>query len=223
MTRGNGTYTPPRSPRLLLLTALLLAVTGIVALTLPSGSVPSPLAASPTRPPAAAVRPSSPLSPQPNSPSARRHYSGESSPAPTQSPEPTGTAALPPHGEGPAGDHTVQQVLETAWPADLSPVDEQQLRTLGTSLLRADATGVGRADWPEVFQGEHQAVAPAFAAARFRVQAVIARRDGPAGRAVVHLVWAGTDRGGTFTDGRITDLQFIRSVTKGGPRWSPKP
>ncbi|MEU8645021.1 hypothetical protein OHB33_00605 [Streptomyces sp. NBC_01558] len=135
---------------------------------------------------------------------------------------PASTAALPPHGEGPAGDRAVQQALETAWPADLSPIDEQQLRTLGTSLLRADATGVGPADWPEVFQGHHQAVAPAFAAARFRVQAVIARRDGAAGRAVVHLVWAGTDRGGTYTDGRITDLQFIRSVTKGGSRWSPK-
>ncbi|WP_406359433.1 hypothetical protein OID55_00780 [Streptomyces sp. NBC_00715] len=113
-------------------------------------------------------------------------------------------------------------MLETAWPADLSPIDEQQLRPLGTSLLRADATGVGRADWPEVFQGQHQAVAPAFAAARFRIQAVIARWDGAAGRAVVHLVWAGVDRGGTFTDGRITELQFIRSVTKGGARWSPK-
>ncbi|MFJ8804036.1 hypothetical protein [Streptomyces sp. NPDC102487] len=221
------TSSPPRSPRLLLLSALLLAVTGVVVLSLPSAGVSNSPAAPPTRPPAAAAPPSSPPppspSPQPSSPSASRHISGASSSTPTQPPEPARPTALPPHGEGPAGDHTVQQALETAWPADLCPVDEQRLRALGTSLLRADATGVGRADWPEVFQGRHQAVAPAFAAARFRVQAVIARRDGPAGRAVVHLVWAGTDRGGTFTDGRITDLQFVRSVTKGGARWSPKP
>ncbi|MFD6297613.1 hypothetical protein ACFWFU_22645 [Streptomyces sp. NPDC060235] len=223
MTRGNGIYPPPRSPRLLLLTALLVAVTGIIALTLPSDSVPSPLAALPTRPPAAAAPPSSPLSPRPNSASASRHISGASSPAPTQLPEPTGTTALPPHGGGPAGDRAVQHALETAWPADLSPVDEQRLRVLGASLLRADATGVGRSRWPRLFDSAEQAIAPAFATARFRVQAVIARRDGPAGRAVVHLVWAGADRGGSFTDGRITDLQFVRSVTKGGARWSPKP
>ncbi|MET7390501.1 hypothetical protein ACFYPT_38650 [Streptomyces sp. NPDC005529] len=216
------TSTPPRSPRTLLLTALLLAVTGIVALSLPSGSGPTPLAASPTRPPVAAAPPSSTLSPQPNSASANRHASGANAPAPTQPREPASPTALPLHGEGPAGDQAVQKALETAWPADLSPVDEQRLRALGTSLLRADATGVGRADWPEVFRGQHQAVAPAFAAARFRVQAVIARRDGTAGRAVVHLVWAGSDRGGTFTDGRITNLHFIRSVTKGGARWNPK-
>ncbi|MFJ7306001.1 hypothetical protein [Streptomyces sp. NPDC099088] len=135
---------------------------------------------------------------------------------------PASTAALPPHGEGPAGDRAVQQALETAWPADISPVDEQRLRVLGTSLLRADATGVGRARWPRLFDSAEQEIAPAFATARFRVQAVIARRDGPAGRAVVHLVWAGLDRGGTFTDGRITDLQFIRSVTKGVARWNPE-
>ncbi|MER6442803.1 hypothetical protein ABT275_41860 [Streptomyces sp. NPDC001185] len=96
------------------------------------------------------------------------------------------------------------------------------LRMRGTSLLRADATGVGRAAWPKVFGDRSKALAPAFAAARFRVQAVIARRDGP-DRAVVHLVWAGADRAGTFTDGRITDLYFLRTtVTKGVSAWSPQ-
>ncbi|MEU1533939.1 hypothetical protein [Streptomyces fagopyri] len=132
--------------------------------------------------------------------------------------------ALPPHGEGPAGDRVIQQTLETTWPADLSPTDEQELRVLGTALLRADATGVGRADWPDVFD-PHQAVAPAFATVRFRVQAVIARRHGTGARAaVVHLVWAATDRGGTYTDGRISDRYFTRSTSKKGvPTWKPQP
>ncbi|MFF1517052.1 hypothetical protein [Streptomyces sp. NPDC058305] len=149
--------------------------------------------------------------------------SSASSPAATQPREPASTAALPPHGEGTAGDQAIQHALETAWPADLSPVDEQRLRVLGTSLLRADATGVGRARWPRLFASAEQAIAPAFATARFRVQAVIARRDGAAGRAVVHLVWAGLDRGGTYTDGRITDWYFTRATREGGPTWIPRP
>ncbi|WP_234441854.1 hypothetical protein [Streptomyces sp. WM6386] len=48
-------------------------------------------------------------------------------------------------------------------------------------------------------------MAPAFASARFRIQAAIARQDGRLDKAVVHLVWAGMDRGGPFTDLRITD------------------
>ncbi|WP_259446384.1 hypothetical protein [Streptomyces geysiriensis] len=41
---------------------------------------------------------------------------------------------------------------------------------------------------------------------------------------MVHLVWAGTDRGGTHTDGRISDLHFIRTDPKEGePAWLPQP
>ncbi|MDT0468470.1 hypothetical protein [Streptomyces gibsoniae] len=81
-----------------------------------------------------------------------------------------------------------------------------------------------RARWPGVFTTSGQALAPAFATGGFRIQAAIARRDGADDRAVVHLVWAGTDRGGTFTDGRITDWHFTRTTTtKGASRWTPQP
>ncbi|MFC7308980.1 hypothetical protein ACFQVC_32835 [Streptomyces monticola] len=102
-------------------------------------------------------------------------------------------------------------MLETSWPADLSRRDEQVLRAAGRSRLRADATGRGRR--------EQGVVAPAFS--RFRIQAAIARRGTRPDQAVVHLVWAGADRGGTYTDGRITDLHFTRSDTKGQPQWVP--
>ncbi|SNX88493.1 hypothetical protein SAMN06272735_8945 [Streptomyces sp. TLI_55] len=130
-------------------------------------------------------------------------------------------SALPPHGEGPAGDRSVQQSLEAAWPADLPAADVRELLAAGRALLRADATGVGRARWPGVFPAAG-AVAPAFARAGFRIQAAIARRDGSPGKAVVHLVWAGTDRGGTFTDLRITDWHFTRSSKKGASAWIPQ-
>ncbi|MET8571949.1 hypothetical protein [Streptomyces sp. NPDC004783] len=149
---------------------------------------------------------------------------GASAPAPSPSAS-ASASALPPHGEGTAGDRAIQQALDTAWPADLDAVDERQLLTAGRALLRADATGVGRHQWPEYF-ARQEAIAPAFARARFRIQAAIARQDGARDRAVVHLVWAGTDRGGTHTDGRITDLHFTRTTPtnkKEGPAWIPQP
>lgn len=66
-------------------------------------------------------------------------------------------------------------------------------------------------------------MAPAFATARFRIQAAIARQEGGPDKAVVHLVWAGQDRGGTFTDLRITDLSFTRSIRKGTVTWTTQP
>lgn len=133
---------------------------------------------------------------------------------------------LPPRGEGAAGDRAIQQALESAWPADLPAGDERQLLAAGRALLRADATGVGRDRWPEIFPRSGRALAPAFSTARFRIQAAIARRNGRPDRAVVHLVWAGTDRGGTHTDGRITDLHLTRTTPthkEGGPAWSLQP
>ncbi|WP_234381279.1 hypothetical protein [Streptomyces sp. NRRL F-5122] len=122
-----------------------------------------------------------------------------------------------------AGDKAVQRNLETAWPADLPAADERELLSAGRALLRADATGLGRARWPAVFPDTGQAVAPAFATAGFRIQAAIARRDGSPNKAVVHLVWAGTDRGGTFTDLRIADWHFTRTAKKGAATWTPLP
>ncbi|MEW2078108.1 hypothetical protein AB0941_31685 [Streptomyces sp. NPDC013433] len=131
---------------------------------------------------------------------------------------------LPPRGEGVVGDRAIQQTLERAWPADLPAGDERQLLAAGRALLRADATGIGRGRWPEVFPGSGRGLAPAFSAVRFRVQAAIARRGGRPDRAVVHLVWAGADRGGTYSDGRITDLHFTRTAsTKGASTWVPQP
>jgi hypothetical protein len=208
-----------RSPRLLLVSTVVLAVAGVVLLTLPHR--PNTVSATPTPAAARAVRPSSPST-------GADPAVSNSGPSKTMPATPTGSAiasALPPHGEGVAGDRAIQQALETAWPADLAAEDERQLRTDGRELLRADATGIGRAKWPAFFGNPEQAIAPAFATARFRVQAVIARRDGADDRAVVHLVWAGSDRGGTYTDGRITDLHFIRTTSNkdGGGTWTPQP
>jgi hypothetical protein len=213
------TTSSPRSPRLLLIATLVLAVAGGVLLALPHRPSASD---SPTPPPGAASAARTSDSP------ASGHRAASRAPASdTTAATPTTSAiasALPPHGEGVAGDRAIQQALEAAWPADLAADEERQLCTVGRELLRADATGIGRAKWPTVFVDRDQAVAPAFATARFRVQAVIARRDA-AGQAVVHLVWAGADRGGAYTDGRITDLHFTRTTSKkeGGPAWTPQP
>lgn len=201
-----------RSPRLLLIATVILAVTGLVLLEMPHGSPQSSA-------PAVTVEASQPA--------AASSASGH--PAPTKSPtaaastptQSTLASELPPHGEGVAGDRVIQQSLEAAWPADLPARDETQLLAAGRSLLQADATGIGRSKWPQIFGDEDQAIAPAFS--RFRVQAAIARRGGKPDRAVVHLVWAGADRGGTYTDRRITDWYFTRTSTKGSSTWTPQP
>jgi hypothetical protein len=131
---------------------------------------------------------------------------------------------LPPRGDGPDGDRAIQQALDAAWPADLDPRDQQHVLAAGRALLRADATGVGRGQWPAVFPHGERGVAAAFRAGRFRIQAAIARRGERDDQAVVHLVWAGADRGGTYTDGRVTDWYFTRTTTpKGHASWTPQP
>ncbi|MET7715491.1 hypothetical protein [Streptomyces sp. NPDC005407] len=208
------------SPRLLLIATLVLAVAGVVLLALPHRPSAS---ASPTLPPGAASAARASDSP------ASGHRAASRAPASdTTAATPTRSAiasALPPHGEGVAGDAVIQKSLEAAWPADLAADDERKLLAAGRGLLRADTTGVGRATWPAVFGDPGQAIAPAFATARFRIQAAIARRDGSPNKAVVHLVWAGTDRGGTYTDRRITDWYFTRTTSKkeGGSTWTPQP
>ncbi|MCX5106936.1 hypothetical protein [Streptomyces sp. NBC_00439] len=206
-----------RSPRSLLAVTVVLSAVGAVLLLLPQGD--------PARTPAPVVRPESTApavvpAPAAHAPESKRRNAGEAS-APAQ---PSALSQLPPRGEGPAGDAVVQQALDAAWPRDLPAGDERQLLRAGRDLLRADATGIGREKWPGVFPGSGQGLAPAFGTGRFRVQAAIARRDGEGGRAVVHLVWAGADRGGTFTDGRVTDWYFIRTVSrKGASTWTPQP
>lgn len=205
--------TIPRPPRLLVLSTVILAVAGVALLAVPHRQEPSAPATSPSLhvsldPPSAAAVPSA-LPPT-------------AAATPSRSSSPVVQSALPPHGEGTAGDGAIQQSLQAAWPADLPAADERELLAIGRALLRADATGLGRAQWPEVFPSA-QAVAPAFATSRFRIQAAIARRDGSPDKAVVHLVWAGMDRGGTFTDLRIADQYFTRTTEKGASTWTPQP
>jgi hypothetical protein len=210
--------TAPRSPRLLVLSTVMLTVAGIALLGMPYGPK-SPAAATAT----ASHSTTDLVSAAAVTPAGQPIAETTPSTMPTASTPSVPESALPPHGEGAAGDRAVQQNLEAAWPVDLPAADEKQLLTAGRALLRADATGVGRARWPTVFPDPGGAVAPAFATAGFRIQAAIARRDGNPAKAVVHLVWAGTDRGGTFTDLRITDWHFIRTVKKGTATWTPQP
>ncbi|MFC8428042.1 hypothetical protein [Streptomyces sp. NPDC057253] len=204
--------TTPRSPRLLLLSTVILAAAGVALLGVQHAQEP-PSPASTAR---ATTEANVPPAREPTAGTAPSRTSAASTPSAVES-------ALPPHGEGVAGDPAVQRNLEMAWPADLPSNDERELLAAGRSLLRADATGVGRARWPEVFPDSGQAVAPAFATTRFRIQAAIARRDGSPDKAVVHLVWAGMDRGGTFTDLRITDWFFTRTIKMGAATWTPQP
>jgi hypothetical protein len=208
----------PRSPRLLLLSTVILAVAGVALLNVPHGQEP------PAPAPSSAGHATTAASSTAVTPHASEPPPATASSATAAASTPSAVAsALPPHGEGMAGDPAVQRNLEAAWPADLPAGDERELLTAGRALLRADATGVGRAKWPEVFPDSGQAVAPAFATARFRIQAAVARRDGGPDKAVVHLVWAGMDRGGTFTDLRITDWYFTRTTKKGAATWTPQP
>ncbi|MEU9014663.1 hypothetical protein AB0D12_33880 [Streptomyces sp. NPDC048479] len=204
----------PRSPRLLLITTVVLAVVGMVFLSLPADGPSS--SAAPSVPPATVPATHSALS----TGSAPAKDGTPTAASPT---EPASASELPPHGEGAAGDREIQKALEAAWPADLAAEDERQLLAAGRELLRADATGIGRAKWPGVFGDPDQAVAPAFASVRFRIQCAIARREGRDDRVVVHLVWAGVDRGGTYTDGRITDWHFTPTTAKGASTWTPQP
>ncbi|MFG3517534.1 hypothetical protein [Streptomyces bobili] len=215
------TTAPRRSSRLLLLSTVVLAVVGIALLGVPHGQE-SPATATVTA--TASHATTDPSSAAATAPAGKPTASTDPSPTSAASTPPSLLeSALPPHGEGVAGDRAVQRNLEAAWPADLPAEDERELLTAGRALLRADATGAGRAKWPTIFPDSGVAVAPAFATARFRIQAAIARRDGNSDRAVVHLVWAGMDRGGTFTDLRITDWHFTRTIEKGTATWTPQP
>ncbi|MGW4657300.1 hypothetical protein ACWEP2_23470 [Streptomyces sp. NPDC004279] len=211
---------PTRSPRLLVLSTVLLALAGTALLSMSHDQQPpTPVPA----PPAAATKEPSSIAAMP--PARRPPAAGAPAPTARQASTPSAIeSALPSHGDGLAGDRAVQRNLETAWPADLPAADERELLLAGRALLRADATGLGRTRWLDVFPDTGQPVAPAFATTGFRIQAAIARRDGSPTKAVVHLVWAGTDRGGSYTDLRITDWHFTRTPRKkGATTWTPLP
>ncbi|MER6370140.1 hypothetical protein ABT255_17465 [Streptomyces mirabilis] len=212
------TTSPARSPRLLLIVTVVLVVAGVILLTVPQ-TASAPAASAPPRATAPTARPTATA---PGSRAAQTSALAQAT-ASTASTHSANSSALPPHGEGVAGDAAIQKSLEDAWPADLAADDEHKLLAAGRGLLRADATGVGRAKWPALFGDPDQAIAPAFATARFRIRAAVARRDGSPDKAVVHLVWAGADRGGTYTDRRITDWYFARTSTKGASTWTPQP
>jgi hypothetical protein len=128
---------------------------------------------------------------------------------------------LPPRGDGRAGDRQIQEVLERSWPADFPKRQAADLVAVGRAVLIADVTGLGRGRFPTAFR-DHSGplVAPAFS--RVRIQAAIARKDTTTpGQAIVHLVWAGADRGGTYTDGRLADLTFRHR--QGDAAWTPLP
>jgi hypothetical protein len=212
------TTSPARSPRLLLTATLALVVAGVVLLTMPQAPTTPATSVTPRGTDSASV----PSATAPSSPPPRTGVPARGTDSTTPA-QPVSASALPPHGEGLAGDAAIQKSLEDAWPADLAAADEHTLLAAGRGLLRADATGSGRTKWPTLFGDPDQAIAPAFATARFRIQAAIARSDGSPNKAVVHLVWAGTDRGGTYTDRRITDWYFTRTSTKGASPWTPQP
>ncbi|MGW1728544.1 hypothetical protein ACWCQK_37380 [Streptomyces sp. NPDC002306] len=210
MTRADGTGRSPRPWRLLLLTTVILTAAGVVLLVPDRGMRPQQTPSAAMSPTVGTSLPAPPLSAMPVS---TRAPHSATAPATATA---TGASQLPPQGENAAGDAVIQTALEAAWPADLPAHDEVQLLAAGRDLLRADATGFGRGRWPGVFASAGQVLAPAFGSGRFRVQAAIARRDGGPDRAVVHLVWAGADRGGTFTDGRIADWHFTRITSQKG-------
>ncbi|MFD4955298.1 hypothetical protein [Streptomyces sp. NPDC058451] len=212
------TTSPARSPRLLLIITVVLVVAGVILLTVPQTPT-APATSTPPRAPAPTPHPT------PTAPGSRTAQTGSpaQATASTASTPLASVSALPPHGAGVAGDTAIQKSLEDAWPADLAVDDEHKLLAAGRVLLRADATGFGRTKWPAIFSNPDQAIAPAFATTRFRIQAAIARQDGSPDKAVVHLVWAGVDRGGTYTDRRITDWYFARTSTKGASTWTPQP
>ncbi|MZE76738.1 hypothetical protein GTY57_06810 [Streptomyces sp. SID5475] len=133
---------------------------------------------------------------------------------------PSPSGALAPPGEGPGGDRAVQRALDSLSRPDLPPGTERELLRLGRAVLLGDVTGRGRQRWPGYFDGP---VAGRYR--QVRVQAAIARSAGGPGRAVVHLVWAGTDPGGNHTAGRPATIRFTSAgrtaLEGGGASWEP--
>lgn len=203
-----------------LLLALTAALTAVAAMLL----LPA-VAANDTARPKEATRPAVTDGSSAEAPGGQRAPTGlRSSAQPARTAQETKSAQaveLPPRGEGRAGDRQIQELLERSWPADLPKRRASDLVAAARAVLIADVTGVGRDRYPTAFPTRDEPlIAPAFS--RVRIQAAIARKDTTVkGQAVVHLVWAGADRGGTYTDGRLADLTFRHS--QGDTAWEPLP
>lgn len=121
---------------------------------------------------------------------------------------------IPVPGEGPAGDHAVQALLDQSSRRDLPRTRERELVALASRIWRAEVTGAERTRWPAYFTG-----APLRAPYRdVRVQAGIARTvDGRDDQVRVRLVWAGTSPAGQKADGRLALIRLDRR----GDTWRP--
>ncbi|MER7982419.1 hypothetical protein [Streptomyces sp. NPDC095817] len=204
---------PGRPWVLLCSAALFVCLAGWLLTPPPPGPVPAPVTAEPqTSGPDSPGRTSGPgaASPQAAATSARSAGPGTA----TSPPIPKTATAVS------RVDAAVQSHLERSWPADLPKATALRLVRDGEAVLGADATGEGRDRWPTVF-----GTAPPGAGdfSRLRIQAAIARRDGSSRQAVVHLVWAGADPGGSYAEMRVTDIYFTLTSTKGHSVWTPQP
>ena len=115
-----------------------------------------------------------------------------SSPAPPGAASPrvaSEPSALAP-GDGPGTDAAVQLLLQQSSPANLPAVLTSTLESLGRRVWLADVTGTGRSRWPDYFTH-----AGASGYTHVRVQAAIARAEGPS-QVAVTLLWAGTSPAG---------------------------
>ncbi|GHA47926.1 hypothetical protein GCM10010329_82940 [Streptomyces spiroverticillatus] len=198
-----------RSPLALLAAGLALVLLGVALLYEPEPSTPE-------QPP---VTRSARTAPQRPLHTADRTLVRAPQPEPTRSLV-TGPGELPAPGEGPRADPAIQRVLRAAVPDDLPAPVARQVEALGRAVLVADVTGRGRPLWPAYFPPGQ----PVRAFTRMRVQATAAQADGT-NRAVVHLVWAGADPGGTYRDGRPHTLRFqhTNKPTLQGVPWTPVP
>ncbi|MFE2736202.1 hypothetical protein [Streptomyces sp. NPDC059349] len=114
-------------------------------------------------------------------------------------------AEVPVAGDGPAGDHAVQRLMDSSSPADLPRAQEKRLVALASRIWKAEVTGAGRQEWPAYFTDRQLRAAYRDV----RIQAGIARAA-PNHRVSVHLVWAGTDPAGQNEDGRTAQMLFTR-------------
>ncbi|MGW9452449.1 hypothetical protein [Streptomyces sp. NPDC055632] len=205
--------THPAPHRPLLLTGLLLALTGALLLLTRQQGPPPTTTASPVPPvlsaPAGERTAEEPpaAAPAPAQAPARTEASRQASPAPrTPTPEPEPVpSGIPVSGDGPGGDYAIQRLLDRTTPADLPPALERRLVTLATRVWTAETTGTGREAWPGYFTGTQLRASYRDV----RVQAAIARRaDGRDDQVLVRLVWAGAGALGTFQDGRPAQVRL---------------
>ena len=110
-------------------------------------------------------------------------------------------------GDGSAGDHAIQQVLENSARRNITTALEGQLTTLGRKVWLAEVTGSGRGAWPTFFTGQHHS----WLYTHVRIQAAIARGTTP-GHADVQLVWAGIDPTGQKHEDEPGALHLVRTA-----------